>query len=163
VQPNGRVLVGGMLGNHGTTRLLSDGTPDASYLSAAGPDPMVDRLLVQPDGAIVAAGSFTEVGGLPVVGFARMVDPNVLSVSPQPLVARTQAWPVPAHDQLHLRLDAEARPQRVELLDALGRVVLTQDAGQADLTLDTTPLAAGMYVLRVQYAGGPITRRVAVE
>jgi len=166
VQPNGRVLVGGQVGlqfAYGTLRLLTTGAPDASYASGTGPLAGVTQLLVQADGAILAAGYFTSVGGIPYNGLVRLLDANVLSVSSQQLTARTQAWPVPAHGQLHLRLDAASRPQRVELLDALGRVVLTQAISQPELTLDTTPLRTGAYVLRVQYASGPIMRRVVVE
>jgi hypothetical protein len=119
--------------------------------------------MVQPDGAIMGAGSFTSAGGQAIAGLVRLLDSNVLSVSSRQLAASTQAWPVPAHGTLHLALDAASRPQRVELLDALGRVALSRATPQAELTLDTSPLKAGVYVLRVQYASGPVARRVVVE
>ena len=77
--------------------------------------------------------------------------------------ARTAAYPVPAHGQLHLALDATARPQQVQLLDGRGRVVLTQATPQPTLTLNTEALAPGLYLLRVQYAGQTATRRVVLE
>jgi hypothetical protein len=163
VQPNGRLLLGISSATVGTTRLLSTGVPDASYTAPAGPASSVHRLLIQPDGAIMAVGDFIAAGGQAISGVVRLLDDNVLSVSNQQLAALTQAWPVPAHGQLHLHLDAASRPQRVELLDALGRVALTQPTSQPELTLDTTPLRSGNYVLRVHYAGGPVTRRVVVE
>nr|WP_262898427.1 T9SS type A sorting domain-containing protein [Hymenobacter negativus] len=166
VQPNGRVLVGGQVGTqnaNGTLRLLSNGAFDLSYNGATGPNTTVNSLLVQADGAIMAAGSFTTVSGISYNGLVRLLDANVLSVSNQKLAARTQAWPVPAHGRLNLALDAASRPQRVELLDALGRVVLTQVVSQPELTLDTSPLRAGAYLLRVHYAGGTTTRRVMLE
>jgi uncharacterized delta-60 repeat protein len=168
VQPNGRLLVSNDMNNataaYGLSRLLSSLAPDPSFGGANRPAPStVRRLLVQADGAIMVAGSFLSVGGLPYNGLVRLLDTNVLSVPNQQLAARTQAWPVPAHGALHLALDAAGRPRCVELLDALGRVVLTQAVGQPELTLDTTPLPAGPYVLRVQYADGPVARRVVVE
>ncbi|MBO2010469.1 T9SS type A sorting domain-containing protein [Siccationidurans soli] len=165
VQPNGLILLGGLGSSSslGLDRITSPGLADPTFTASNGPASAVNRLLVQADGAIMAAGSFTTVGGQAIGGLVRLLDANVLSISNQPLAARTQAWPVPAHNQLHLALDAARRPQRVELLDALGRVALAQAVSQAELTLDTSPLRAGHYVLRVQYANGPVTRRVVVE
>lgn len=168
VQPNGRLLVGTDLGNatpvYGLSRLLSNLAFDPGFASTSRPArSTVNRLLVQPDGAILVAGSFTSVGGQAIGGLVRLLDTNVLGVPNQQLVRRTQAWPVPSHGQLHLALDAASQPRRVELLDALGRVVLAQPIGQPELTLDTSYLRAGPYVLRVQYASGPVTRRVVVE
>lgn len=168
IQPNGRLLAGNDMNNitaaYGLSRLLNTLAADPSFAGTNRPAPAtVNRIVVQADGAIMVAGSFTAVGGQPAGGLVRLLDANVLSVSNQQLAALTQAWPVPAHGQLHLRLDAASRPQRVELLDALGRVVLTQNITQSDLTLDTSPLRAGAYALRVQYASGPVSRRVVVE
>ncbi|MBF9224009.1 T9SS type A sorting domain-containing protein [Hymenobacter ruricola] len=170
LQPNGRLLAGGALLTsgaqaHGSARLLPTGALDVSYTPTAGPDRPIFRLLVQPDGAIVAGGAFTSVNGSSFyTGLTRLLDPNVLSVASRHRPkAPTLAWPVPAHAYLHLALDAASRPQRVEVLDALGRVVLTQPTPQAELTLATGALPAGAYVLRVQYATGPVTRRVALE
>ena len=169
-QPNGRLLVGTDIGAtaapfYGLSRLLSTLAPDPGFLSANGPLATVNRLLVQPDGAIVAAGTFTGVGGQAICGLTRLLDANVLGVAAaqRPAEALTQAWPVPAHGRLHLALDAAARPRRVELLDALGRVVLSQAVGQPDMTLDTAGRPAGTYLLRVQYAGGPVSRRVVLD
>jgi len=167
VQPNGRVLVGAdiLRGNayYGLARLLPMGAEDVGFLPGGGPGLDVVRLLVQPDGAILTAGTFQQVSGLPVNGLARLLDAHVLAVAaPQPL-ARLDAWPVPAHDYLHLRLDAAARPRQVQLLDALGRAVLTQSTPLSELTLNTSGLPRGVYVLRVGYAAGTTNRRVVLE
>ena len=80
------------------------------------------------------------------------------------MAARTAAWPVPAHEVLHVAPDASAHPLSIELLDALGRPVRCLPAtGAPEVTLDTTGLPAGVYLLRVNYAAGAVTRRLAVQ
>ena len=172
LQPNGRVLLGGTTSNPNPApayanlaRVLDNGQFDASFAATANPNGPVRALLVQPDGAIVLAGSFTAVGGQPAVGLARITAPNVLAVSaPAAVAARTATWPVPAHGQLHVLPDFGARPLTIELLDALGRPLQTQPAAPATETvLDLSQRAAGVYLLRVQYAAGAVVRRVVVE
>ncbi|MCB2378701.1 T9SS type A sorting domain-containing protein [Hymenobacter sp. BT635] len=160
LQPNGRVLVAAY-GNI-LLRTMNNGSTDTSF-GNAGFDGPVEDVLVQPDGKILVAGGFATVDGQPVTGLARLTASNVLHVGHAQTEARTQAWPVPAYDMLHLSLDASAQPPTVELLDNLGRIVLTQRAAQPALTLPVQQLKAGVYLLRVNYAHGPVTRRVVVE
>ncbi|TGE20472.1 T9SS type A sorting domain-containing protein [Hymenobacter aquaticus] len=171
VQPNGRILVGASGGqlvggvNQGSLfRLLADGTLDNSFV--AGPELVtgtIRSIVVQPDGKFVIGGSFAQVGPQVRPAIARLTASNVLAVSSQQLAATTQAWPVPAHGTLHLSLDAAAQPRTVQLLDALGRAVLTQPVSSQQLALPLAGLPAGLYVLRVDYAEGTVTRRVVVE
>ena len=171
LQPNGRVLLGGNFTSAGASaslnyvaRVLGNGQDDASFANTAAPNNQVRALLVQPDGAIVLAGGFTAVAGQPRVGVARITAPNVLAVAaPAAVVARTAAWPVPAHGRLHVAPDASAHPLTVELLDAVGRAVRAQTASAPELTLDVEGLPAGVYLLRVNYAAGSVSRRVVVE
>ncbi|TGE26384.1 T9SS type A sorting domain-containing protein [Hymenobacter metallicola] len=160
LQPNGRLLVAAY--GNGLLRKMPDGSADVSFRDA-GFNSDVEDVLVQPDGKILVAGSFTSVSGQPRVGLVRLTAPNVLHVASAQLDARTQAWPVPAHETLNLSLDATARPESVQLLDNLGRTVLTQPATQATLTLPLRHVKAGVYLLRVNYADGPITRRIVIE
>lgn len=169
VQATGQVLVATDLASaqptFGLSRLLPTLALDAGFVVANGPygPGNVRRLLAQPDGAIMVAGGFTQVGGQAIGGLVHLLAPGVLGVAEGVAQPRTQAWPVPAHDRLHLALEAAARPRCVELLDALGRVVLARPVAAPELTLDTAYLPAGAYVLRVQYAQGPATRRVVLE
>jgi hypothetical protein len=65
---------------------------------------------------------------------------------------------------LHLALDAAAQPRRVTLCDVAGRTVrVRQLVPQASLTFPVQDLPAGTYLLRVDYADGPVTRRIVVE
>ena len=171
-QPNGRVLLGGSFTSTGPTaslsnltRVLDTGQADVSFGPSTTPNGPVRALVVQPDGAILLAGGFTTVGGQPNVGLARIVATNVLAVAaPAAVAARTAAWPVPAHGLLHVAPDANAQLLTVELLDALGRPVRTHPATTAaEITLNLENLPAGMYLLRVRYAAGVVTRRIAIQ
>ena len=171
-QPNGRILLGGLFSNSGAAsaytnlmRVLENGQTDTSFGNTATPSGTVRSLAIQPDGGILVAGSFTTIGGQPAVGIARIVAANVLAVAaPAAVAARTTAWPVPAHGQLRVAPDASARPLSLELLDALGRPQRQQPAtSAAEQTLDLTGLPAGLYLLRVHYAAGDVTRRITVE
>jgi len=172
IQPNGRLLLGAddtdvtstsIIGS--LARVLDNGKPDPSFVNANGPAKgKVLRLLIQPDGAIIAAGSFQQVGtNTGINGLVRLLDTNVLRVASTETAAKTAAWPVPAHDELHLQLEAKARPQHVSLMDALGKVVHSQVVTQPELTISTAALTAGVYMLQVHYAEGMVTRRIAVQ
>lgn len=175
LQPNGRVLLAGRpTGLPSATtgalyRLLPDGSPDASFDSSLGPLLGVQllgvmRVLVQTDGAIVAGGLFTSVGGLPIISFVRLLDPNVLHVQANSAAAQLRAWPVPAHETLQVSWDATESARRMQLLDNLGRIVRMIDSPAPGLRLTTAGLASGVYLLRVEFADGvPALRRVVLE
>lgn len=157
VQPNGRVLVG----HTAAERVQPGGSSDASFLTGIGGT--IQRFLVQPDGAIMIAGR-TLTGTAGSVGLVRVLDANVLHTAPSVAKDRTAAWPVPAHNVLYLSLDATNRPQRVQLLDALGRTVRTLHQPTATATLSVEGLPAGTYLMQVEYAtAGPVVQRVVVQ
>jgi uncharacterized delta-60 repeat protein len=161
---SGSHLVGGV-NQGGLSRLNADGTLDNSFVT--GPafiSGNVLAALVQPDGKLVIGGSFGQVAGQPRMGVARLTAPGLLSTAGPVAEARTQVWPVPAATELHLRVSLADRPRQLVLLDALGRVVRRQQASAtAEQTLSVRQLPAGVYLLRVDYADGPATRRVVVE
>ncbi len=169
LQPNGRVLLTGTLPTPppfalSLLRLLPTGLPDPSLAPTDLPRNQINTLTIQPDGAFIVAGGFALAGTVTRHCLARYLDPNVLTVTAPHQGPTFAAYPVPAHQQLHLALDAAARPQQVQLRDALGRPVLTQAVAAAALTLDVAALPAGVYLLRVQYAGGETsTRRITKE
>ncbi|MDQ2792807.1 MAG: delta-60 repeat domain-containing protein, partial [Bacteroidota bacterium] len=84
VQPDGKILVAGSLyaqfngqPTHGLIRLLPSGALDTSFNIGTGfdgtfGDRTIFELAVQPDGKIVAAGSFTTVSGYSQAGIARL-------------------------------------------------------------------------------------------
>ncbi|WP_201984848.1 T9SS type A sorting domain-containing protein [Hymenobacter rubidus] len=174
VQPNGRVLVGGTtaLPNSAAApslfRLLPDGSTDPDFDSNRGPDLGRNqlgtvRVLVQANGAIVAAGGFATVSGLPVVALTRLLDANVLASHRTEAGHEVQAWPVPAHGLLHVAVGA-GPPARICLLNVLGQVVFTQKIPVNNVSIATNSLPPGTYLVRVEYAGvAPILRRVVLE
>jgi uncharacterized delta-60 repeat protein len=170
LQPNGRILLGGsFIGTGPVTqrlaRVLPNGAYDFSFDASLSPSGPVYALAVQPNGALVVAGEFPQIGGQFHYAVARLLDANVLHVAAPGLAARTEVWPVPAHDHLYLRLDTSARPERVALRDALGREVLSQSVASqpADIVLPIENLPAGVYLLQVHYANGTVTHRITHE
>jgi uncharacterized delta-60 repeat protein len=160
LQPNGRVLVAAY--NNGLRRVLSNGQPDPSFGNSTF-DADVEDVLVQSDGKIVVGGYFTSVNDQRALGLARLSAPNVLRAATSRADVLTEVWPNPVHEMLQVKLDATAYPLNLELLDNLGRIILTQPATQSILTLPLKQVKAGLYLLRVEYADGPVTRRVVVE
>ncbi|RAK68166.1 T9SS type A sorting domain-containing protein [Hymenobacter edaphi] len=158
LQPDGKVLA--LQGETGTTlRLLPGGQPDPSYDPARLPQYNTRKLVLQPDGALLAVGAFEHQGYFSIARYTGLVTAtNTARTLPRPAV-----WPNPTRGQLHLRPNAPART--ITLLDLAGRVVQTQAAtAAAEQTLDVRQQPAGAYLLRVEYAqGATATQRVVVE
>lgn len=87
IQPDGKVLIGGLFTAYGATprnylaRLLSDGTLDTFNVST-GPDDYVTGIDLQTDGRVVVVGNFTTFDGLARGGIARLrtdgtIDPSI--------------------------------------------------------------------------------------
>lgn len=76
--------------------------------------------------------------------------------------AGLQVYPNPATDQLTLLHPLAGPAASVQILDALGRVVLTQavSAGSSQTVTQLTTLPAGLYVLRYADAGRCLTTKV---
>jgi len=159
-QPNNRILVGGY--SRYLARLLPNGSLDNSFTSPT-PNNTVTDVQITPAGQLLVSGYFTTFDGQPRGGLVRLITTQILAVPASQAVAHTQAYPNPAHAALHLLLDADARPQRVVLFDVLGQPVLTRQATTASLTLDTSCLRPGSYLLRVDYAASAVTRRISIE
>jgi uncharacterized delta-60 repeat protein len=159
-QPNGRLLLSGY--PNFFIRLLPDGSLDTSFTSP-GLNNRVADFAITPTGQILAGGYFSTVGGQRRMGLVRLNAANVLRVADKQVAASTEVWPNPSHGKLQLALQQSAHPQRVSLFNALGAQVLTQPVALAELTLNTAALAPGVYVLRVDYAAGFVTRRVVLE
>ncbi|MBK8612700.1 MAG: T9SS type A sorting domain-containing protein [Flavobacteriales bacterium] len=71
-------------------------------------------------------------------------------------------WPNPAEDVLNIRSGSPL--ERIELIDALGKIVLVDrpQGGIADHQIALGGLEPGAYLVRVQTGAGPVVRRVTV-
>jgi uncharacterized delta-60 repeat protein len=83
-QPNGKLLIIGEFESYNDrkcnriARLNADGSFDASYTPGPGPNNQVRRLLMQPDGRAVLAGSFTQFDGAVRNRIARVTESGAL-------------------------------------------------------------------------------------
>lgn len=75
VQADGKVVVVGQFFGYmnGVARVLSDGTPDATFNPPGGADRLVQALASMPDGKLVAAGDFFGINGTRSFFLARML------------------------------------------------------------------------------------------
>ena len=87
-QGDGKVLIGGMFNSvNGTTRrrlarLNSDGSLDTAFLSGlAGPDNVVQCILLQPDGKILPAGDFSALNGVARGRIGRLLSDGTLDTT----------------------------------------------------------------------------------
>lgn len=86
-QPVGRII-----------RLLANGTADPAFNTGSGFDDMVHSVLVQPDGRVVATGSFASFNGIARNGIARLNVDGSLDTSFDPGTGLDGAWSTLLHD-----------------------------------------------------------------
>jgi len=170
VQPDGRILVNHLINfpnarvNFTTLyRLLPDGKLDSMFSDFNSYASRVTEVLVQQDGRILVSGSFTEVSGQPRAGIARLMGSAVLPIAANKSFATLEVWPNPALDVVRLQLDNAASPRTVQLLDITGKLVHSNSAVSTQMEIPVWQLAAGIYMLRVNYATGPVVRRLVVK
>ena len=131
-------------------------------------------LPVVADSTLLVVGSSqvagtTQVGGiyvarLRVPGLPRVVTPALpLAARPGAAMLAFALYPNPAHDAVTVALPAGSGPGQLELRDALGRLVRTQDAGTAPGRWSLAGLAPGLYAVVWRGVGGTTVRRLAVE
>lgn len=71
LQPDGKILIGGAFTSYNgaprsrLARLNANGNLDVSFLPNPGPDQSVNALVLQPDGRVIVAGTFTQYNNTP--------------------------------------------------------------------------------------------------
>ena len=92
---------------------------------------------------------------------------RVLGVASATLAAQVAVYPNPASKAVFVELPFALNRKAVTaaLVDALGRVVLTQalPAGRPTHTLPLTNLATGVYALRLQTEAGVVVKKLIIE
>ncbi|GAA4350852.1 hypothetical protein GCM10023185_08970 [Hymenobacter saemangeumensis] len=181
VQPDGRILACGnvntLAAGGPVLRALPQGGVDSSFnpaffyrpasSSSTGTtynDAYAVDLLMEPSGHLLVAGQFTQAGGQPHSGLARLLPATPLAARPAARIPELHAWPVPARDELHVQLAPSPAGQEITLLDMTGRMVLRTTPSGSASSLSVASLPAGLYVLRVAYANGSTAaRRIEVR
>ncbi len=93
VQPDGRIIIGGEfcavdgIPAPNLARLLANGAVDTTFNVGQGPNGAVRAIALQPDGAIVIGGSFTQVDGVDRGRIARLTAGGALDTLFQNAVA----------------------------------------------------------------------------
>ena len=156
IQADGRILVGGW--PFGLVRLDPDGSPDASFHTGLkltdSEDPLavtVRAIVVQPDGQVLAGGSFDNVDGIPLEGLVRLNNDAPPAIIQQPV---HQARCV--GQTANFRVSATGTPP-LSYQWCLNGTALT-DATNAMLTLVSVQTnQAGLYSVVVSNAVGSAT------
>ncbi len=90
LQPDGRILIGGSFNTFDSVarvriaRLTSNGSLDTTFAPPSGASSTVRSIVVQPDGAILVAGSFSTVNGTGRNGIARLTSTGAIDPSFDP-------------------------------------------------------------------------------
>ena len=75
---NGDILIGGVFGAYAglprscLARALSNGSPDATYMTLAGLNEPAEAIVAQPDGKVLVGGNFTDCNGVARQRLARL-------------------------------------------------------------------------------------------
>jgi hypothetical protein len=140
------------------------GTDQLVLVSGGAQDPSLDRAAVRIEGEgwrLLRESQFTREYNYHVrAHFATATSAH--TGRPADALRIAQAWPLPAADRLHVRVEGADAGGTLDLHDVLGRRVLGQPLGRS-ATLDLTSLPAGLYVLRAVSDGAVATRTVVVR
>jgi len=144
------------------SQLLNLGTTPV-YLRDLQTGAVVD-LARQPSYSFVVSNASALVSGRFELVFAPQAP---LATAPAALAAQVGVYPNPASKAVFVELPFALNRKAVTaaLVDALGRVVLTQalPAGLPSYTLPLTNLATGVYSLRFQTEAGVVVKKLVVE
>jgi hypothetical protein len=72
-------------------------------------------------------------------------------------------YPNPAADVLNIQLKNELNNATVSIIDATGRIVLSQALNAKSNTIDTAALNQGLYIIRVNNAGAVTSEKVVIK
>ena len=157
LQPDQKILLAGYtndgtISNFDILRIDAAGTLDLAFgnngvviTEVSVGDNGVNSMALQPDGKLVVAGS-ARMGTNDDIALARYHTGLNLSVNDRDEKPLFSVYPSPATETLNVR--SEAKLQTIELIDALGKKVLTVRPNSNRSQLDIAMLPSGIYLLR---------------
>ena len=115
------------------------------------------------NGKLIIAGGFDAINGIPLYNIGSVdFGPAGVGVSTINQNAAVKLFPNPAQTQVRIELDKNAKLQEIRLFNAIGQLVLQQNATTENI-LDVSKLAKGMYVVHVQSDKGILREKLMVE
>lgn len=103
-----------------------------------------------------------DVNSRDTVTFNFEVTPAV-SIEEEQLAAQVKLYPQPASELLNIALPESFGRGDVQVFDLSGAVVARQEIAGTSADLDVSPLAAGMYILRVSNDKAVINKRISIQ
>ena len=110
---------------------------------------------------LIIAGNFSAVNGVQTWHIAS-IDFGTVGVSNLSQGVGIKLFPNPAQTQVRIELDKNAKLQEIRLFNAIGQLVLQQNATTENI-LDVSKLAKGIYVVHVQSDKGVLREKLMVE
>jgi len=175
LQPDGKYIIGGGFNNNSTTanedfgllRINHNGSLDLTFGTngtvtteiGSSYERIVDMAL-QDDGKLMVAGT-ARIGASEDIALARYHTGLNTSISEVTSSNQLEVFPNPALETLTVRSESDL--QHLELLDALGRTVLTRTPSTAEVQLHLSALPAGIYLLRATDGTATYSKRVVKE
>ena len=172
LQPDGKAIIGGTANNGNDNnfsliRINEDGSLDPTFgnngivITEVSPDnDGIADMELQADGKLVVAGT-ARVGTNDDIAIARYHTGINTSVAEIGAESKLSVFPNPAVNQL--TVTSEKTLNNVELLDALGRTVLTQTSNANRFQLDLSQIPSGIYLLRATDGERMFTQKVVKE
>ena len=115
------------------------------------------------DGKLIIAGGFSAINGVQTWNIGSVdFGPAGVGLSNLSQNAAVKLFPNPAQTQVRIELDKNAKLQEIRLFNAIGQLVLQQNATTENI-LDVSKLAKGIYVVHVQSDKGVLREKLMVE
>mgnify|MGYP000465537001 FL=1 len=158
VLPNGKILVGGGMYSSRLFRLNADATVDKLFNTEWGVN-NIQRVILQPDGKILACGNFNSFIGTNKKQIVRISGEDILSVSENEN-ENIKIYPNPVKDFLNIKSDELISGYEIYSLD--GRKLMEENKLN-NSKIDVSKLTKGNYLIKFQTKGKEQTTKFIKE